>query len=123
MIISHDKCFFKLHTVAPMIDPMQSSNITVEYGSSFTISCISRGSPPETFIWYKDNVSLMQTTSTSVVTLIHNNSTAVFRAEYFLDSVTTVDSGTYFCTASNPIGNDTKSINIIVGEFLKSNTM
>ena len=36
--------------------------------------------------------------------MTYNDNSAVFRADYSIDSATTSDSGTYTCTVTNPIG-------------------
>ena len=92
-----------------MIDTPSSSNVTVTIGSSLTLSCNSRGSPPDTFTWRKDNSStVLQSTSITVVD--YTSTSAVFRADYSVDSVTISDSGTYTCTVTNPIGTDSATI-------------
>ena len=44
----------------------------------------------------------------------HTNTSAVFRADYSIDSVTTSDSGTYTCTVTNPIGSNSAIITVVV---------
>jgi len=98
-----------------MVDPPSSSTVTVVDGSSLTLSCTSRGSPPDTFTWRKDSGSIVQ--STSITTVTYTNTSAVFRADYSINSVTTSDSGTYTCTVTNPIGSGSETITVnIVGE-------
>ena len=102
-----------LYTAAPMIDSPSSSTVIVNVGSSLTLSCTSRGSPPDTFTWRKDNdPTILQ--STSITAVNHTNTSAVLRADYSIDSVTTSDSGTYTCNVTNPIGSDSATITIIV---------
>ena len=76
------------------------------------LSCTSRGSPPDTFTWRKDSGPIIQ--STSITTVTHTNTNAVFRADYSINSVTTSDSGTYTCSVTNPIGNDSETITVNV---------
>jgi len=103
------------YTAAPVIDP-PSSNITVAVGSPLTLSCTSRSSPPDTFTWRKDSGPIVQ--STSIATVTHNSTSAVFRADYSINSVTTSDSGTYTCTVTNPIGSDSETITVtVIGMF------
>ena len=97
-----------------MIDPPISSTVTVVDGSTLTLSCTSRGSPPDTFTWRKDGGPIVQ--PTSITTVTHTNTSAVFRADYFINSVTTSDSGTYRCTVTNPMGSDSKTITVNVGK-------
>ena len=104
-----------LYTAAPVIDIPSSPNVTVNIGDSLTLFCTSRGSPPDTFTWRKDNGPVLQSTTTPVT---YNDNRAVFRADYSINSVTTSDSGTYTCTVTNPIGSDSTTITVIVGKSL-----
>ena len=99
-----------------MIDTPSSSTVKVNIGSHLTLSCTSRGSPPDTFTWRKDNGPVLQSTTTPVT---YNANRAVFRANYSINSVTTSDSGTYTCTVFNPIGSDSAIITVdVIGELL-----
>ncbi|XP_065895470.1 hemicentin-1-like isoform X2 [Dysidea avara] len=97
---------------APIIDPPSSSTVTVVVGDSLTLSCTSQGSPPDIFTWRKDSGPIVQ--STSITTMTHTDSRAVFRAIYFINSVTISDRGTYTCTVTNPIGSDSEIISVNV---------
>ena len=99
-----------LYTVPPVIDPISPNAMTVNVGEALTLSCTSQGSPPDIFIWRKDN-SVIQSTTTPV---IYNATRAVFCANYSIDSVTTSDSGTYTCTVTNPIGSNSATITVTV---------
>ena len=102
-----------LYTAAPVIDTPSSSTVTVTIGSSLTLSCTSRGSPPDTFTWRKDNgPTVLQ--STSITAVDYTSTSAEFRANYSIDNVTTSDSGTYTCTITNPIGSDSTIYTITV---------
>ena len=102
-----------LYTAVPMIDIPSSYAVTVNVGSSLTLSCTSRGSPPDTFTWRKDNdPTVLQST---IVTAVNYTSTsAVFHANYSIDSVTTSDSGVYTCIITNPIGSDSATVTVAV---------
>ena len=101
-----------LYTAVPMIDPPSSSAVTVVVGSLLTLSCTSRGSPPDTFTWRKDSGPIVQ--STSITTVTHTRASAVFQADYTINSVITGDSGTYTCTVTNLIGSDSETITVNV---------
>ena len=100
-----------------MIDPPLSSTVIVVVGKSLTLSCTSRGSPPDTFTWMKDGTVLDP--QPNVTTLVHDTTTANFQTNYTISNVTTRDSGTYACTVTNPIGSDSENINVIVAGELR----
>ena len=101
-----------LYIAAPVIDTPPSSTVTVIVGDPLTLSCTSRGSPPDIFTWRKDNDPVME--STSIIAVDHTNMNAEFRADYSIDSVTTSDSGTYTCNVTNPIGSNSATITVSV---------
>ena len=96
-----------------MIDIPSSSTVIVNAGSSLTLNCTSQGSPPDTFTWRKDYSSTVLQ-STSITTVDHTSTSAVFRADYVINNVTTSDNGTYTCTVTNPIGSDSTTITVVV---------
>ena len=105
-----------LYTAAPVINTLSSSTVTVTIGSSLTLSCTSRGSPPDIFTWRKDNdPTVLQ--STSITAVNYTSTSAVFHADYSIDNVTTSDSGTYTCTVTNPIGSDSTTITAVISEL------
>ena len=55
--------------------------------------------------------SILQSITNQVT---YTSTSAVFRADYSIDSVTTSDSGTYTCTVTNPIGSDNAMITVVV---------
>ena len=116
--ISHHLCNYlsSVYTVAPVIDTPSSSTVTVTIGSSLTLSCTSQGSPPDTFIWRKDNdPTVLQ--STSITAVDYTSTSAVFRADYSIDNVTTSDNGMYTCTITNPIGSDSITITVVISKL------
>ena len=51
---------------------------------------------------------------TSTITAVdHTSTSAVFRADYSIDRVTTDDSGIYTCNITNPLGTESTSIVVI----------
>ena len=100
-----------LYTAAPVIDTPSSSTVTVNVGSSLSLSCTSRNSPPDTFTWRRDNGPVLQSTTTPVT---YNANSAVFCADYSVNTVTARDNGTYTCNVTNPIGSDSAAITVVV---------
>ena len=113
LYISSLNHFSSLYTAAPVIDLISPNTMTVNIGDPLTLSCTSRGSPPDTFTWRKDNdPTVLQ--STSITAVDYTSTSAVFRADYSPDSVTISDSGTYICTVTNPMGSDSATITVVV---------
>ena len=114
LVISH--CF-NYFAGAPMIETPSSPTIAIPVGSSLTLNCTSRGSPPDTFTWRKDDGPEMESTSITAVT--YTTTSAVFRAAYTINNATTSDSGTYTCTVTNPIKSDSDTITVnILGMYI-----
>ena len=80
---------------------------SLAFGGSLRLSCMSRGSPPDTFIFIKDGTPI--TPPASVDTVSHSKEEAVFKIDY---TINISDSGTYTCTVTNPIGNDSEAFTI-----------
>ena len=114
-IHSITKVYSSLYTDAPVIDTPLSSTVIILIGSSLNLNCTSRGSPPDTFTWRKDGGSILQSITNQVT---YTSTSAVFRADYSIDSVTTSDSGTYTCTVTNPIGSDSATITVFICKLL-----
>ena len=110
-------CLLSLYIAAPVIDTPSSSVIAVNVGSSLTLNCTSRNSPPDTFTWRKDNdQTVLQ--STSITAVDYTSTSAVFRAGYSIDNINESDSGTYTCIVTNAIGRDNASITVVTSKFL-----
>ena len=82
----------------------------INVGSPLTLSCTSRGSPPDTFTWKKDNTAL----ESSITPMTYNANSAIFHADYTINGVTTSDNGTYICTVTNPMGMNSATITVTV---------
>jgi len=114
LIVNH---ISSLYIAAPKIDPPSSSTVKVVVGFPLTLSCTSRGSPPDTFTWMKNGTPAPLTPTLTTVT--HNNTTAEFCSDYTINSVTKSDSGTYTCAVTNPIGGDIKTIRVdVIGKYV-----
>ena len=103
-----------VYIAAPVINSPSSSTVTVNVGDPLTLNCTSRGSPPDTFTWRKDNdPTVLQ--STSITAVDYTSTSAVFRADYSIGNATTSDNGTtYTCNVTNPIGSDSATITVTV---------
>ena len=79
-------------------------------GSNITLTCISSGSPPDTFTWMKNGVPVTQ--SPDITAVNYTNTTAVFSSSYTISDISVSDNGTsYTCTVTNPIGSDNDNYN------------
>ena len=64
-----------------------------------------------------DDPTVLQ--STSITAIEHTSTSAMFRADYRIDSATLSNNGTYTCTVTNPIGSDSANITImVIGKYL-----
>ena len=108
------------HTAAPVITAATSSSslatVDIVLGSSITLTCTSSGSPPDTFTWMKDGVSVTQ--STDITTMVYTNTMAVFNSSYIINNVSASDNGTYTCTVTNLIGSDNSTFTIYIRKSL-----
>ena len=94
-----------------------SSSISVVDGYNITLSCTSSGSPPDTFTWMKDdNQTVLQ--STSITAVDHTNTDATFSSIYTISDFSISNNGTYICTVTNPIGNDSATITVSLRKLL-----
>ena len=99
-----------------MIDSPSPPTQTVIAGSPLTLSCTSRGSPPDKFTLMKDGIPVP---TPSVTAMTHTETMAVFRLDHTINSVVESDAGIYTCTVTNPIGNDSEIITVnVAGKYL-----
>ena len=99
-----------------MITANSSSSISVVDGYNITLSCTSSGSPPDTFTWMKDGILVTQ--SSDIATVTHSSSSAVFSIDFTISNFSIIDSGTYTCTVTNPIGSDNYSLIVNLRKLL-----
>ena len=66
-------------------------------------------------MWMKDDVPI--TDSSSITALNYTNISAVFSTNYTITNLSISDMGVYTCIVRNPIGNDSKIINISNGKY------
>ncbi|XP_006794621.1 vascular endothelial growth factor receptor 1 isoform X1 [Neolamprologus brichardi] len=88
--------------------PVLVSNLTdctVNVSSSVTLSCPSRGVPPPTITWYKDQRALLQGSGIVI---------SAEEARLHIDRITVEDEGLYTCQATNERGSAESSAYIWV---------
>ena len=85
-------------------------SLSIFVGSTLTLTCTSSGSPPDTFIWMKSDIPIVQ--STNITTIHYNSTIAIFSIDYTIDSVSSSDSGAYTCIVTNPIGSDNHTFTV-----------
>ncbi|XP_054865779.1 sialic acid-binding Ig-like lectin 10 [Amphiprion ocellaris] len=88
----HYSCAYKGHRSLPVYAPkvplvLMSSSGEIMRGSSVTLTCSSDANPAATYTWYKENQ-----------TLLHKET------QLILSSIQSSDSGEYYCTAENELG-------------------
>ena len=67
-------------------------------------------------MWMKDDVPI--TDSSSITALNYTDASAVFSTNYTISNLSISDLGVYTCIVRNPIGSDSKTINIPVGKYV-----
>jgi len=97
--------------VITVVQP-SSSTVDTVIGSNITLTCISSGSPPDTFTWMKDGVIIAQ--STSITAMTYTNTSAVFSTNYAMNNVSISDNGVYTCNVTNPIGSDSQIFTVYI---------
>lgn len=70
---------------------------TVLQGTRISLQCQARGSPPISYVWYKEE------TNNSEPIIVTNLGTLLFMA------AEVADSGYYFCTAKGRVGSEQRS--------------
>ncbi|XP_051801946.1 B-cell receptor CD22-like [Acanthochromis polyacanthus] len=85
-------CSYKGHQSLPVYSPkvpllLMSSSGEIMKGSSVTLTCSSDANPAANYTWYKENQ-----------TLLHKETPLI------LSSIQSSDSGEYYCTAENELG-------------------
>lgn len=105
------------------------TDCTVNVSSSVTLSCPSRGVPPPTITWYKDQRALLQGSGKEILTrktLAVNRWSVTYlmpslgivisaeEARLHIDRITVEDEGLYTCQATNERGSAESSAYIWV---------
>ncbi|TRY93161.1 hypothetical protein DNTS_012851 [Danionella cerebrum] len=95
----------KLEVSVPPSKPVSKIPSLIAVGSNSLLTCFdSEGSPPSIYKWYKDNTPLPEdpTTLPSFKNITYKMN--VFNGNLEFPSVSKLDSGSYFCEASNDEG-------------------
>ena len=95
---------------------MPSNDVVVTEGNDITIACGAMGYPPPTVTWNRDNGTLSDrvSISNSVSTLIGDGNVTRVSVNLTIINASREDTGVYTCSASNFIGNDSKSVTVTI---------
>ena len=106
----HTYTYIGISTVGPL------SDTTVMEGTTTTITCVAIGSPPVKVVWSKVDGSLSNRVSVSdgvSVPAGYGNVTKV-SVNLTITNASREDTGLYVCFANDSIGDDYRSIPIVV---------
>ncbi|XP_052448851.1 junctional adhesion molecule A isoform X1 [Carassius gibelio] len=101
----YDEKTIKLTVLVPPSKPVSRIPSSVTTGSNVRLTCYDAdGSPPSTYRWYKDNTPLPEDPSKfpSFKNLTYKRN--VFNGNLEFPSISKLDTGSYFCEASNGEG-------------------
>ena len=91
---------------------------TSDFGSLFTLKCVSSGSPATTVLWKKDGQRLVQSHIHQMTQILQNGATSTYYNLLTVNSGPYALIGDYSCEVSNILG--TAAINISVEGMLRS---
>lgn len=91
---------------------------TSDFGSLFTLKCVSSGSPATTVLWKKDGQLLAQSDIHQMTQILQNGATSTYYNLLTVNSGPYALIGDYSCEVSNILGRAT--INISVEGMLQS---
>jgi len=85
-------------TAVPVEIVMDPQSATQLVGGSATFNCAASGTPPLTFMWYKDGESAALVAGGSVSISNQSNESSLT-----LTNIASSDAGAYYCVASNDL--------------------
>lgn len=97
---------------------ISSLDKTSDFGSLFTLKCVSSGSPATTVLWKKDGQLLAQSDIHQMTQILQNGATSTYYNLLTVNSGPYALIGDYSCEVSNILGRAT--INISVEGMLQS---
>ncbi|XP_006169199.1 V-set and immunoglobulin domain-containing protein 4 [Tupaia chinensis] len=99
----------KLSVSKPTVTTGSGYGFTVPQGMRISLQCQAWGSPPISYVWYKEQTNNQEPTQV-----------AVFSTLFFKPAMVT-DSGSYFCTAKGRVGSEQRSdtVKFVVKDFSK----
>ncbi|XP_050966643.1 F11 receptor, tandem duplicate 2 [Labeo rohita] len=101
----YDEQTIKLIVIVPPSKPVSRIPSSVTKGSNVSLTCFDAdGSPPSTYRWYKDNTPLPEDPSNFPNFKNLTYKMNIFNGTLEFPSVSKVDTGSYFCEASNGEG-------------------
>ena len=89
-----------------------SLDTTTDYGSIFTLNCISSGSPASSVTWTKDGVVLSESGTYRMSKILQNGVTSTYFNLLKVDTGPYAITGEYSCEVSNSLGSNTRNVTV-----------
>ena len=89
-----------------------SVGTTSDFGSLFTLNCVSSGSPASSVVWMKDGEVLSETSTYKTSQLLQNGATSTYFNLLEVNSGPYAITGEYSCEVSNSLGSDTRNVTV-----------
>lgn len=89
-----------------------SLDATADFGSLFTLNCISSGSPASSVTWMKDGELLSESGTYRMSKLLQNGITSTYYNLLEVNSGPYAVTGEYSCKVSNPLGSDMRNVTV-----------
>lgn len=91
---------------------ISSLEATSDFGSLFTLNCVSSGSLASSVIWVKDGEVLSESDTYRMTQLLQSGTTSTYFNLLEVNSGPYAITGEYSCEVSNSLGSDTRNTTI-----------
>ena len=91
---------------------ISSLDTTLDFGSLFTLSCVSSGSPASSVNWMKDGELLSEGGAYTISQTLQNGATSTYFNLLKVNSGPYAITGEYSCEVSNSLGTDARNVTI-----------
>ena len=89
-----------------------SLETTADFGSLFTLNCVTSQSPASSVIWMKDGEVIMESNTHRMSQILDNGATSTYFNLLEINSGPYGIIGEYSCMVSNALGSDTRNVSI-----------